>query len=96
MLNRLTCRRNSGGGCVYHDLGNLNLSFLTSKAEYNRRRNLELVCAGVRRAVRGDLGVEINSRDDIVVAGDRNSAANRSIGEVVQSRRRPLLGPSPG
>ena len=24
------------------------------------------------------------------------SAANRSIGEVVQSRRRPLLGPSPG
>ena len=23
-------------------------------------------------------------------------AANRSIGEVVQSRRRPLLGPSPG
>ena len=56
---------------MYHDLGNLNLSFLTSKAEYNRRRNLELVCAGVRRAVRGDLGVEINSRDDIVVAGDR-------------------------
>ena len=24
------------------------------------------------------------------------SAANRLIGEVVQSRRRPLLGPSPG
>ena len=26
----------------------------------------------------------------------RISAANRFIGEVVQSRRRPLLGPSPG
>ena len=25
-----------------------------------------------------------------------DSAANRLIGEVVQSRRRPLLGPSPG
>ena len=25
-----------------------------------------------------------------------NSAANRLIGEVVQSRRKPLLGPSPG
>ena len=25
-----------------------------------------------------------------------NSAANRLISEVVQSRRRPLLGPSPG
>ena len=28
--------------------------------------------------------------------GNTGSAANRSIGEVVQSRRRPLLGPSPG
>ena len=27
---------------------------------------------------------------------DNISAANRLIGEVVQSRRRPLLGPSPG
>ena len=26
---------------------------------------------------------------------DQTSAANRLIGEVVQSRRRPLLGPSP-
>ena len=26
----------------------------------------------------------------------RTSAANRLIGEVVQTRRRPLLGPSPG
>ena len=29
-------------------------------------------------------------------AGDKISAANRLIGEVVQSQRRPLLGPSPG
>ena len=28
--------------------------------------------------------------------GPRTSAANRLSGEVVQSRRRPLLGPSPG
>ena len=74
---------------MYHDLGNLNLSFLTSKAEYNRRRNLELVCAGVRRAVRGDLGVEINSRDDIVVAGDRNSASKSSIRRFVITEKAP-------
>ena len=30
------------------------------------------------------------------VAGVRSSAANRLIGEVVQSRRRPQIGPSPG
>ena len=38
--------------------------------------------------VQGDLGVV----GMIIVI----SAANRLIGEVVQSRRRPLLGPSPG
>ena len=32
----------------------------------------------------------------IPVQLDNTSAANRLIGEVVQSRRRPLLGPSPG
>ena len=31
-----------------------------------------------------------------VLSGVLTSAANRLIGEVVQSRRRPLLGPSPG
>ena len=29
-------------------------------------------------------------------SSNTGSAANRLIGEVVQSRRRPLLGPSPG
>ena len=33
---------------------------------------------------------------DDVMTSVCNSAANRLIGEVVQSRRRPLLGPSPG
>ena len=33
---------------------------------------------------------------DLGVHGIRISAANRLICEVVQSRRRPLLGPSPG
>ena len=32
----------------------------------------------------------------VPTAAPRTSAANRLIGEVVQSRRRPLLGPSPG
>ena len=47
--------------------------------------------------VHGQLGLvehlrcEADSEDSV-----QGSAANRLIGEVVQSRRRPLLGPSPG
>lgn len=36
-------RRNSGGGTVYHDLGNLNLTFFSSRKAYSRKRNLELI-----------------------------------------------------
>ena len=37
-----------------------------------------------------------NTMSTPIQQGTRTSAANRLIGEVVQSRRRPLLGPSPG
>lgn len=58
-------RRNSGGGTVYHDRGNLNLSFFTPRERYNRRYNLEIIT----RALYREWGVEaeINKRDDIVV-----------------------------
>lgn len=36
-------RRNSGGGTVYHDLENLNLTFFTSRQDYCRKKNLELM-----------------------------------------------------
>lgn len=36
-------RRNSGGGTVYHDENNLNISFLTSRKCYNRERNLNFI-----------------------------------------------------
>lgn len=36
-------RRNSGGGTVYHDKGNLNLTFFTPRERYNRKSNLEII-----------------------------------------------------
>ena len=47
---------------------------------------------------RKELNQEVEEREverDKVELVIRTSAANRLIGEVVQSRRRPLLGPSP-
>jgi lipoate---protein ligase len=37
-------RRISGGGTVFHDLGNLNFSFLGPKKDFDRRGNLSFVC----------------------------------------------------
>lgn len=61
-------RRRSGGGTVYHDLGNLNLTFFTSKKLYDRRRNLKVVTDALRR-LRPQLDVQATDRLDIVLNG---------------------------
>ncbi|XP_015121642.1 lipoyltransferase 1, mitochondrial isoform X2 [Diachasma alloeum] len=61
-------RRNSGGGTVYHDSGNLNLSFFTPKERYNRRYNLEIITRALYRE--WGLRSDINQREDIVVNGN--------------------------
>ena len=45
---------------VYHDLGNLNVSFMTSKARHNRKANLGLLCDVVKDAL--GVNLEVNSR----------------------------------
>lgn len=60
-------RRKSGGGTVYHDMGNLNISVLTSRKCYDRRKNLELVIEAVTS--RWDISLEINKRHDILLDG---------------------------
>ena len=42
---------------MYHDLGNLNISFMTTKEEYNRLSNLELICAAIRSVMNVDVSI---------------------------------------
>lgn len=58
-------RRNSGGGTVYHDRGNLNITFFTPRERYDRKYNLELIT----RALYRGFGIKtvINERQDIIV-----------------------------
>lgn len=58
-------RRNSGGGTVFHDGGNLNMTFFTHRDVYNRRSNLELIVETLKNE--WDVMTEINKREDIVV-----------------------------
>lgn len=66
-------RRLSGGGAVYHDLGNLNFSFITKDdgdSFHNFRKFTEPVIAALRK-----LGVnaELSGRNDIEVEGRKIS-----------------------
>jgi lipoyltransferase 1 len=58
-------RRNSGGGTVYHDLGNLNCTFFTRRSRYDRKRNLNIICNAIKASTA--LDVAVNSREDIVL-----------------------------
>ncbi|XP_030608890.1 lipoyl amidotransferase LIPT1, mitochondrial isoform X2 [Archocentrus centrarchus] len=61
-------RRRSGGGTVFHDLGNLNLTFFASKKAYDRQRNLKVVTEALRRLCPG-LDVQATDRFDIILNG---------------------------
>lgn len=67
--NVVVVRRSTGGGSVYHDLGNLNYSFITPAAKLSSV-NLEEVAAPLLSALR-KLGIEaeVQGRNDIVVNG---------------------------
>ena len=60
-------RRFSGGGTVYHDTGNLNITFFTNRSRYNRKKNLECIAKALSEGWNLDVGM--SSRDDLVVDG---------------------------
>lgn len=66
-------RRLSGGGAVYHDLGNLNFSFITDAGSMEKL-DLSLFCRPVIRTLQ-KLGVpaELNGRNDMTVDGKKFS-----------------------
>lgn len=61
-------RRRSGGGTVYHDLGNINLTFFTTRKKYERMENLRLIVKALK-ALRPQLDVQATTRCDLLLNG---------------------------
>lgn len=72
-------RRGTGGGAVYHDLGNLNYSFITDAGEAERL-NVEKFTFSVVKALRGlGLNAEASGRNDILVNGRKVSGTAQRL-----------------
>ncbi len=77
----LLARRLSGGGAVFHDIGNLNFTFIANKEDYNIERNMEIIKLACSMA---GINTELSGRNDILAEGRKFSgnAFYNSSGKV--------------
>lgn len=70
-------RRQTGGGAVFHDLGNTNFTFMSPKPEFDKEVSTNIVLAGLEQ-----LGIkgQINGRNDLVV--EDNGAIKKFSGSA--------------
>eukprot|EP00736_Rhodelphis_marinus_P005656 Rmarinus@m.14114 len=73
-------RRYSGGGCVFHDSGNLNFSIMCSRNLFKKDWNAGIVSSSLQKHF--GVPADVNERNDIVVRGNKVSgSAYRISGE---------------
>ncbi|KAH8927708.1 Lipoyltransferase and lipoate-protein ligase [Atractiella rhizophila] len=90
-LNIPFIRRKSGGGTVYHDLGNTNYCVLTSRATFDRNTNAEMVA----RALKKKFGIQafVNERHDVCLTTQRAYHHGSMLLHADLSSLRGLLSP---
>jgi lipoate-protein ligase A len=77
--NITIARRLSGGGAVYHDLGNLNFTFITD-AENMESLDFSAFCIPIQKALLSfGVKVEITGRNDMTVDGKKFSGNSQYI-----------------
>lgn len=79
--NVTVVRRLSGGGAVYHDLGNLNFTFIQDAAQ-GGQLDMGLFCRPVAQALQA-MGVDaqVNGRNDITIDGQKFSGNSQYVRE---------------
>ena len=65
-------RRQSGGGAVYHDLGNTNFTFMSPIDDYDIQRNFSIILDALKRF---DIKGETSGRNDLIAEGKKFSGS---------------------
>lgn len=83
-------RRTSGGGAVFHDLGNLNYTFVADKAHYDVKKQLSVIL----KALAGfGLAAEASGRNDLTLlpGGEKFSGSAFRVGKEAGFQHGTLL-----
>jgi len=77
-------RRSTGGGAVYHDLGNLNYSFISDAGDAQTLQKEQFALPVVKALRKLGLDAELSGRNDILVSGKKVSGtAQRILGKRI-------------
>ncbi|KCV67769.1 hypothetical protein H696_05712 [Fonticula alba] len=71
-------RRRSGGGSVFHDLGNTNWSLVSHRTIFDKAETANIIAGALNRLDVVD-GASTSARQDVLVGGDKVSGAAYSI-----------------
>ncbi|WVQ98628.1 hypothetical protein IAU59_005758 [Kwoniella sp. CBS 9459] len=78
-------RRRSGGGTVYHDMGNTNFSIILPRLLFTRSHGAELVATAIRERL-GIEGCTVNDRNDVVIRDHGKEYKISSAYKIIQHR----------
>lgn len=65
-------RRFSGGGCVYHDHGNLNIAIIAPRAQYDRNAFLQKIC---EHFMAQGVPMVVGEKNDLLIEGKKISGS---------------------